>query len=118
MSNLKRVFWSCVLGYTLLINPAQAVSPTQAARELYCPTTYCDYKQAIAYIFVLLLKVVPIVSVVMVIVSGFRMVLAQGREEQLIKAKRALFWVIGGLVFSLLAFSIIAIIQDFLGANI
>jgi hypothetical protein len=67
----------------------------------------------------ILFALIGIMAVVIIIISGFRMVTANGNEEQLTKAKKAITWAIIGLVVSLLSFSIVAIIQRLIqvGAN-
>lgn len=67
----------------------------------------------------ILFALIGIVSIIIIIIAGFRMVLASGNEAELTKAKQAITWAIVGLVVSLLSFSIVAIIQRLIqvGAN-
>jgi len=48
--------------------------------------------------------------------SGFRMVMAQGNEEEISKAKSAFLWTLSGLILSLFSFIIVYAISDFIGA--
>lgn len=59
-----------------------------------------------------LFLLISIAAVIIIIIAGFRMVLANGNEEQLTKAKKAITWAIVGLIVSLMSFSIVAIIQN------
>jgi hypothetical protein len=59
----------------------------------------------------ILFVLIGLISVIIIIIAGFRMVTASGNEEQLTKAKKAITWAIVGLIVSLLSFSIVAIIQ-------
>lgn len=59
----------------------------------------------------ILLGLIAAVAVVVIIVSGFRMVFSQGNPVALTKAKAAITWAIIGLIVALMAFSIIAILQ-------
>lgn len=68
--------------------------------------------EIIASIIRILFLLISIAAVIIIIVSGFRMVLASGNEEQLTKAKKAITWAIVGLIVSLMSFSIVAIIQN------
>lgn len=52
-----------------------------------------------------------IVAVIVIIIAGFRMVVDSGNETQMKKAKEAITWAVVGLIVSILAFSIVAIIQ-------
>jgi hypothetical protein len=68
--------------------------------------------ELISSIIRVLFLLVSIAAVIIIIISGFRMVLASGNEEQLTKAKKALTWAVIGLIVSLMSFSIVAIIQN------
>lgn len=64
------------------------------------------------------LSILGIWAVIFIIVGGFRMVMAQGNEESYTQAKRTITWAILGLVLAVLSFSIVAIVQNLLQANI
>lgn len=67
--------------------------------------------EIIAQAIRILLAIVAILSVIMIIVAGFRMVLSSGNESQVKTAKATLMWAIIGLVVSLLSFSLVALVQ-------
>ncbi|HEX3096027.1 MAG TPA: pilin [Patescibacteria group bacterium] len=67
--------------------------------------------ELIAVLTKILFFIIGLAAVIVIIVSGFRMVLAQGNEAALTKAKAAITWAIMGLIVSILAFSIVAIVQ-------
>ena len=67
--------------------------------------------ELLATILRILFALIGMVAVIIIIISGFRMVLASGNETELTKAKAAITWAIVGLIVSLMAFSIVAIIQ-------
>jgi hypothetical protein len=99
-----------------LFNP---INPIPVASQLFCPTyPICDLKTEFLLILTNILRIIPILSVFFIIVGGFRMTMSQGNEEALGAAKRTIVWAVLGLVFALLSFSIIAIVQNFLGVNI
>lgn len=64
------------------------------------------------------LAIVAIWSVIFIIYGGFRMVMAAGDEEAYTQAKTTITWAILGLVVAALSFSIVAIVRNFLGADI
>ena len=61
-----------------------------------------------------LLAMIVIAAVVVIVVAGFRMMVARGNEGEITKAKKALFYAIGGLVLALMSFAIVEIIQNVL----
>jgi amino acid transporter len=79
-------------------------------------------EQDLTHVFLLitqgLLAILGIFAVVFIIVGGVEMVVAAGNEEALAKAKKTIVWAVLGLVVALMSFSIIAIVEDLLQANI
>jgi hypothetical protein len=67
--------------------------------------------QLITRIIRILFILTGLIAVIVIIIAGFRMVIDSGNETQLKKAKAAITWAIIGLIVSILAFSIVAIIQ-------
>ena len=59
----------------------------------------------------ILLALVGMVSVAVIILSGFRLVAQGDNAQQVTKARKAITWAILGLLTSLLSFSIVSIIQ-------
>ncbi len=64
------------------------------------------------------LGIIAIWGVIFIIVGGFRMVMAQGNEEAYGQAKKTITWAILGVIVAALSFSIIAIVQNLIGADI
>lgn len=75
------------------------------------PLTKNTLPEILASLLRILFALIGTVAVIIIIVSGFRMVLASGNEQALTKAKQAITWAIVGLIVSLMAFSIVAIVQ-------
>lgn len=67
--------------------------------------------ELMATILRILFALIGIISVIIIIIAGFRMVLASGNEAELTKAKQAITWAIVGLIVALMSFSIVAIVQ-------
>lgn len=75
------------------------------------PLTKDTLPELLASILKILFILIGMISVIIIIIAGFRMVLASGNEAELTKAKAAITWAIIGLIVSLMSFSIVAIIQ-------
>ena len=75
------------------------------------PLTKDTLPELLASILRILFILIGMISVIIIIIAGFRMVIASGNETELTKAKAAITWAIIGLIVSLMSFSIVAIIQ-------
>jgi len=107
--------------FTSVMRAAQAenlYNPLPVANELFCPTASCDLQTMVLLVLSDILRIIPIISVLFIIVGGFKMVMSQGNEEALTAAKRTIVWAVLGLVVAVLSFSIIAIVQNLLGVTI
>ncbi|MEO8065891.1 MAG: MMCAP2_0565 family pilin-like conjugal transfer protein [Candidatus Doudnabacteria bacterium] len=58
-----------------------------------------------------------ITALIMVVYSGFRMIIAQGNEEALTVAKGSLQWAISGLILAMFAFVIVSAVGNYLGVR-
>ncbi len=61
-----------------------------------------------------LLGLIGTVAVLMIVIAGFKMVSSQGDEHQVKSAKQTITWAIAGMVVAILAYSIVAIVQNVL----
>lgn len=95
----------------------QLTNPLPSA-TMYCATAFCDLKSMFLLVIRDILQIIPIAAVVMIVVSGFQMVVSGGNEEKIKQAKRTMLWAVLGLVIAILSFSIVAITQNLIGANI
>jgi len=91
---------------------------TAATVPLFNPLPEQDLTHVFLLITQGLLAILGIFAVVFIIVGGVEMVVAAGNEEALAKAKKTIVWAVLGLVVALMSFSIIAIVEDLLQANI
>ncbi len=57
------------------------------------------------------------IATIVILIGAFRMAMSQGNPEALTAAKRNLTWAIVGLLVAILSYSIVAIIQTFLGVQ-
>lgn len=115
---MKTNFSFILTAYAQGISEKYATFNPLPQKELFCPTFTCDLVQLFLYILNDLIKIVPIISVVFIIIGGFKMTMAAGNEERYADAKRTIVWAILGTVVTLLSFSIIAIVQNFIQADI
>jgi len=100
-----------------------ATAPTVAASANSGTTLFNPLPEGdLVHVFLLVaqgfLAILGILAVVFIVVGGFEMVIAAGNEEMYLKAKKTIIWAILGLVVATLSFSIIAIVEDFLGVTI
>ena len=70
-----------------------------------------DVKELIIKLTKYLMGIIALVAIVVIVIGGFRMVISAGNESQIKAARSTITWAIIGLVISLLAYTIVAIIQ-------
>jgi hypothetical protein len=80
--------------------------------QLCNPIKAGDLKEVFVQIISYILGIIALASVVMIVVSGFRMVVSGGSEGAVKGAKTQLTWAILGLLLATFAYSIVAIIQN------
>ena len=61
-----------------------------------------------------LLALVASVAVLSIVIGGFRMVMSAGNETGVAAGKKAVLWAVLGLITSVMAFTIVSILQDVL----
>ena len=117
---------NCTTGGQVCVIPTGQTSGTcqtpgmsgNSASQLYNPLPEEDLTHVFLLILQGFLGIIGIWAVMFVFIGGFQMVMAAGDEERYTKAKKTITWAILGLIVALLSFSIIAIVQDVLQANI
>lgn len=83
----------------------------QSLGSFFNPLEKNTLPELMATLLRILFAIIGTLAVIIIIVAGFRMVLANGNEGELTKAKAAITWAVVGLILSLMAFSIVAIVQ-------
>ena len=106
---LSLPLWSPALAFAL---PSDADCQTQVIGSIGCVPYFL--KNIINAAFVLS----GLIAVVLIIISGIRLVLSGGDPERVAQAKRSLTFAIIGFVVILLSFVIINLIARVTGANI
>lgn len=84
-------------------------------KQLYNPIESENLGQLMLAIMKGFIIIIAAWSVLFIIVGGFRMVMSQGNSEALTKAKATITWAIAGVIVSILAFSVVAIVQNLVG---
>ncbi len=98
---------------------AVAQMASNSATTLYNPIQTSDsLTDLLLKIMQGFLTIIGAWAMAFIVIGGFKLVMSQGDEEAVTKAKKSITWAVLGLVVALLAFSIIAIIQNLLGINI
>lgn len=91
----------CDSNSTVLCNPTHAVS----------------IEKFIGNILTAAGVIIGILAIIMLVYSGFRMIVSQGKEEEVTKAKRSFRWTIGGFILAVFAFVLVSAIGQFFGAT-
>lgn len=86
--------------------------------KLFNPLPESDLQSAFLLVLQGLLGMLGMLATVFVVVGGVQMVLAAGNEEGITKAKKTITWAVIGLIAAMLSFSIIAIVQELLKADL
>lgn len=76
-----------------------------------------DLGPLVARIITFLLGIIGSVSIIMLVIGGFRYILAQGDPKSTMSAKATITYALAGLIISLLAVSIVIIIGNTLGVQ-
>lgn len=109
---------ACTAGYTCQNGGCVQTSGGGANDQLYNPLPTDSLVATFLSIVRAFVVILAVFAVLFVMIGGFQMVMASGNEELYTKARKTITWAILGLVVALLSFSIIAIVQNLLKANI
>lgn len=99
-------------------NPGTNPGSNTAGVQFTSPIKDTNLLELFLRMLKLLMATLGGLAVLMIIVGGFRMVLASGNEEAYSTAKKTITWAVLGLVVALLSFVIIVIVQNALGATL
>jgi hypothetical protein len=90
---------------------ANIIDPDQVIGRFWNPLDFESVPELITNLIRILFILTGLAAVIVIILAGFRLVIDNGNETQVRKAKDAITWAIVGLIVSILAFSIVAIVQ-------
>lgn len=91
---------------------------TSLTEVLFNPLPVDSLTGVLLYIMRWFLAIVALWGVTFIVIGGFKLVMAQGNEEAYLAAKKTITWAILGVVVAMLSFSIIAIVQNLIGARV
>jgi cytochrome bd-type quinol oxidase subunit 2 len=105
-------FVTSVFAYTVVIAlenfvGVQSVDPNDARKYQNPLDQFTSFRQFVVFILSQVLGVIGLVSILMIILHGFRYATSRGDKTQIDNAKQGLTWAIAGLALSLLAYTII-----------
>jgi len=78
------------------------------------PSDPGDFISVLSFIMTSILGLIGIVTILMIIYYGYRYITAAGNEESIEQAKTGLKWAIVGFIITVMAFTIISIVQGLL----
>lgn len=102
---------------TFILNFAQAAICDPNVAGLCNPTRAGSLDEFVTNILTGLMGLVGMVTIAMILYSGLRMILAQGSEERITKAKAAFQWSIAGFVVTLFAYITVSAVAQFFHAR-
>jgi succinate dehydrogenase/fumarate reductase cytochrome b subunit len=76
------------------------------------------FRQIVISIINAVLNFLALVAVVVVVIAGIRLIISQGNEEELGKAKKAIFYALIGLVIVLFARVIVGLVTNYLASQV
>lgn len=91
--------------------------PNAAGNHLFNPIKYTNLGDLIVSVTRNFVLLIAVVSVGFIVLGGAELVISAGNPESIEKGKKTITWAVIGLIVALLAFSIVAIIQDLIGVK-
>lgn len=94
--------------------PGGGIPPSIDLPEIKNPSGASNLSELITRLIRILLTLIVMASVIMIVISGFRMVAYGYSPGDLSSAKKGLVWAIIGLVIALMSFTIVSMVQRLL----
>ncbi|OGD83899.1 hypothetical protein A2165_00205 [Candidatus Curtissbacteria bacterium RBG_13_40_7] len=85
---------------------------------LFPPAKFGTFGEVATPVVLILTSVAGAISIILIIISGIKIVTSGGDPKQLGAAQATLTYAIIGLAITILAFIIMAAVQKFLGSNV
>lgn len=73
---------------------------------------YCSVNSVVIQVITILLSVLAVISALMIVIGGYRYVMSAGNPEGAKKGRQTITYAIIGLVVSVLAYTLIAIVNN------
>jgi hypothetical protein len=120
---MKKIIQSLVIAFSLfsiLLVPTFALAQEREAgcefdqnsQELCKLTESDNLEELVLNLTRYVMGIIGVIAIVMIVIAGFRMVISGGNEGSVKAAKNQLTWAVIGLIVALLAYTIVAIIQN------
>jgi len=122
---MKKVYLIAITAILLcapILVQAQACNPNAPAGTTLCNAIPGVSLQGgpgplFANLFRYLGGIIGLLAIMMLVYSGFRMIIARGEPDALKAAKSGFGWAIGGFVISVMSFVLVLAIQNFIGVD-
>ncbi len=98
-------------GTTPTPTPTQSQSGDDSLPAIKSPLKAQTIPELVSFVIRLLFALIALTAVVVIIVAGFRLVVAGANPAERGKAKNAIVWAVIGLLVALMSFSIVSILQ-------
>jgi len=96
-------------------NPPRTEPPDSKLNEfLFNPLPTDSLTGALLTVAKGFLGIIALWAITFIIIGAFKLIMAQGHEEDYVTAKKTITWAVLGLIVAMLSFSIIAIVQNIL----
>ncbi len=97
--------------------PTAPAGGSGGANTLFNPINYTNLGDLIIGVTKGFTLIIAIVSVGFIVLGGAELVVSAGNTEAVEKGKKTITWAIIGLIVALMSFSIVAIVENLIGAN-
>lgn len=82
--------------------------------RLINPINIGTFPELVLFVMRGFIFLIGVMSVLVIMIGGIRMVLAQGNQEFVTKGKQTIIWAVAGLIVALLSYSLVSIVQNLL----
>lgn len=123
-SNFQFFVLATILAMALLLQlaPLHALA---AVVNIRCPSgienpdtthllTYCNFQELLVQIVQIFLEFAGAIAVIFLVIGGFQYIASRGNEEAMEKAKKSITAAVIGIVIIVMAYAIVAIINNLL----
>jgi hypothetical protein len=113
LQKIKRTLFNFTFITTLFLS-----FPKKSFAAFHDPATLEDLETVFSTFVVSITTVLGFVSLIMVIVGGFKYITSQGDPKAMSSAKNTITWAILGLVFIIISWLILVFLGNFTGLNL
>lgn len=117
---MKKIYLGLIVLFALLTFTGVACTPGAPASTTICNPTEAfagDLPTATEFLIKAFGQLIGWTVIAYLMFAGFRMIMSQGNEEEISKAKSAFQWTLSGFVLALFAYILIYAVSDFIGVS-